>query len=192
MSLSPLSTLRRVITALDALEIDYLIGGSVASSIHGVYRITNDIDMVVVLPSEKANKLAIALQDRFYVDSEMLLNAIEHRSTANLIDLESFVKVDLFIRGDDDWSRIEFQRRVRRSFRDGSEGLEVWLASVEDMLIYKLRWHQMGGGVSDRQWNDILGMLRSYPGEIDFSYLEKWAKFFGLSASLTQVREEVS
>ena len=187
---TPYKSLQRVATAFERLGIPYLIGGSLASSAYGVFRMTNDVDMVIDIRLEQVKPLFEALKDSFYIDEEMIQEAIESRSVANLIDLESFLKIDLFIAGEDEWSRTELKRRVMRTMKEGEDEYSVWFASLEDTILYKLRRYRMGGEVSDRQWNDILGMMKSRPDAIDFEYLSRWTSEFGVGDLLFQAQAE--
>lgn len=189
-SSSPYKSLQRAVTAFERLGITYLIGGSLASSAYGVFRMTNDIDIVIDIRLEQVQPLFEALKDSFYIDEEMIQEAIASKSVVNLIDLESFLKIDLFFAGEDEWSRTELKRRVMRTMKEGEDEYSVWFASLEDTILYKLRRYRMGGEVSDRQWNDIMGMMKSRTGEIDFEYLSRWASEFGVGDLLFQAQTE--
>jgi hypothetical protein len=85
--------------ALDRLGIRYAVGGSFASSVHGVSRVTQDIDVVAALPAELVHELYVAISGRFYADEEVMLDAIRRGSAFNVIHLESGFKFDLFVAG---------------------------------------------------------------------------------------------
>ena len=189
-SSSPYKSLQRAVTAFERLGITYLIGGSLASSAYGVFRMTNDIDIVIDIRLEQVQPLFEALKDSFYIDEEMIQEAIASKSVVNLIDLESFLKIDLFFAGEDEWSRTELKRRVMRTMKEGEDEYSVWFASLEDTILYKLRRYRMDDEVSDRQWNDIPGMMKSRTGEIDFKYLSSWASEFGVGDLLFQAQAE--
>lgn len=110
MTFDPIEVALRVADALDRCGIMYLVGGSVASSINGEPRSTLDIDMVVELTASQVSPLIDALGDDFYADSEALLRAVASRSSANLIDLRTSMKVDLFVAGG---SPIDEQQMAR-------------------------------------------------------------------------------
>ncbi len=181
--LSEAELVLEVVAAIfDRLGIAYMVGGSVASGIHGVYRYTNDIDFVADIPEEKVTALAATLNG-FYADEEMILDAVETNSSFSIIHLEWMIKVDVFIKAHDGWTDELWRRRQLIPVSvDGT--LKAYLPSPEDAILQKLRWFEMGGGVSDRQWSDILGMLRVQEDRLDSDYLRKWARRLSLSEYL--------
>ena len=172
----------KVTTILDRLGISYLIGGSVASGIHGVYRYTNDIDIVADIPVEKIHLLAAALGD-FYADSDTMIDAIQSRTSFSIIHLELMIKVDIFLKANEDWTDEVWRRRTLTPIStDGT--LRAYLPSPEDAILQKIRWFQLGGGASDRQWSDVLGMLKMRSGTLDYDYMKEWAAHLNLSQLL--------
>ena len=95
------------------------------------------------------------------------------------------IKIDIFILKPTSYDQEAFQRR-RKDTLDEEQGLEFYLASPEDIILSKLEWYRMGGGVSERQWNDVLGVLKVQQGNLDITYLQRWAKELGLADLLTQ------
>lgn len=165
----------RVVDALTALGVDYLVGGSLASSLHGIPRATQDVDVVAALRHEHVAPLVAALGREFYIDAEMIHDAIRHRSSFNVIFLESMFKVDVFVLGDTNAARLEMERR--QSITVTSEPPRTLIvASPEDIVLQKLWWYKLGGGVSERQWNDVLGVLKVRGPLLDRAYLQRGAE----------------
>jgi hypothetical protein len=163
----------------DDLGISYMIGGSVASSVHGVFRYTNDIDFVADISAGDVGPLVAAFKD-FYADDEMITDAVETRSSFSVLQLELMIKVDVFIKANDDWTDEVWRRREFDEVSvDGT--VSAYLPSAEDAILQKIRWFQLGGGVSDRQWSDILGVLKMRAEKLDYTYLREWAARLGLS-----------
>ena len=163
-----------VAQTLERLGIPYAVGGSLASSLHGVMRSTLDVDIVADMRLEHIQPLVAALSKEFYADDEMMKDAIEHRSSFNLIHYETAFKVDIFIHKARAFDQMQLERR-RTSVIATDPEESVYVTSPEDVILSKLEWYRMGGEVSDRQWRDILGVLKTRAGELDLEYLRKWA-----------------
>jgi hypothetical protein len=167
-----------VARALERSGVEYTLGGSVATSLQGEPRSTNDIDFAVKLTEHDVRPFVQALGPDFDVDEEALVDAIRRRRSANIFHLPSMTKVDLFIRGGEAFDLSEFSRRIRVEVQP-PEGL--FLASTEDNLLRKLRWFRMGGETSDRQWRDVLGLVRVAGDSFDLAYLRQWATSLGVA-----------
>ena len=163
-----------VAKVFEELQIPYYVGGSLASSAYGPYRATVDADLVADIRPENIDQLVTALSDEFYVDAEMILDAIRHHSSFNLLGHRIFAKVDVFIPKDRAYSHAAFERRTLRQIDPDSER-QVYLASPEDTVLAKLEWYRLGHEVSDRQWADIKNVLEEQKKTIDKSYLRLWA-----------------
>jgi hypothetical protein len=173
---------------LESLGLDYLVGGSLASSVHGVPRSTEDADIALDLPRERVGDLLAALNGGFYVDEERVRSAVARQASFNVIHLETMFKVDLFVIGHDPLGRSELARRQRHAV--GPEAEEVEVASAEDTVLQKLLWYRLGNEVSDRQWRDLVGVLRVQGTRIDRAYLEEWAERLGLHGLLAEALAE--
>lgn len=167
----------RLVRRLEQLAIPYMIAGSVASSHHGRPRATNDADVVIDPNPQALDELVAALlADGYYVDAPIARQALRTRRLFNVIDPESAFKIDLIIRKERPFSREEFARRVRHTFA----GLSVDIATAEDTILAKLEWARKAGG-SERQLDDVAGILQVSGAGLDRAYLDKWAAALGVS-----------
>lgn len=181
----PVAVTLLVIEALEALDVPYLIGGSLASAVHGVARTTVDVDLVADLRPEHAERLAQALSDAFYVDTEAIQDAIRRRSSFNVIHLETMFKVDVFVCKQRPFDQAQFERRTTQVIATDPERT-AYVASAEDTVLTKLEWYRMGGEVSERQWRDVLGVLKVQGERLDLAYLRRWAGALGIADLLEQ------
>jgi hypothetical protein len=179
---------QELLAALDRTETRFVVVGSVASGAHGLARLTNDIDIVLDLPRERVSTLCAELGPAFYADVDMVSRAVAVGRSFNVIHLASACKFDLFPVGNDAFGHSEI---ARREFTAGSvsglETIEFPVASPEDTILAKLVWFRKGGEISDRQWSDILGVIKVQTGRLDRAYLTKWAGVLGVSDLLDQV-----
>jgi hypothetical protein len=169
----------RVAEAIEAAKGSYFVGGSLASSLQGEPRATNDIDMVLELPLGRIGEFVGALGKDFEVDVGMLRDALLHGRSCNIFYLPVVMKVDLFAVGPSPYDEVEFARRRRVPVR--STGETLLIKSPEDTVLRKLLWYCEGGGVSERQWRDVIEVLRVSGGGMDRGYLAQWSKRLGIS-----------
>lgn len=176
-----------VADALERVGVGYFLGGSLASSIQGEPRATNDIDMVVDLGEEQVAPLLEALGPDFDADAEALRRAARERTSWNIVYAPTVTKVDLFVLRDAPFDRSEFARRERVEIRGGRS---LHVKRAEDSVLRKLLWYRAGGEVSDRQWRDLVSVLRQSREVIDGAYLDAWAERLGLQGLLARARQE--
>lgn len=179
----------KVTRVLEKLGIPYYIGGSLASSAFGMARATLDVDLVADIKPEHATALEEALQADFYIDKEMILEAVERQTAFNIIHLETAFKVDVFIVKERLLSRSALMRRVKRNISEDAL-LEIYFASPEDIILAKLEWYKSSGGIAERQWTDILGVIKVQGALLDLDYLKKWAAEISVSELLMKVLHE--
>jgi predicted nucleotidyltransferase len=186
----PLSVLSQVTNILERENITYIVVGSFASSLHGMYRSTADIDILADIKTEQVHPLFEFLRNSFYVDERTIRDAVAQSRSFNAIHFDSVFKVDIFVAGSDEFAMEQLNRRVvRRLSPDKDE--TVYIATAEDTVLAKLQWYRAGNETSSTQWNDVLGVLGTSPNSLDLKYLDNWADRLGLTDLLQRAFEEV-
>jgi hypothetical protein len=180
---SPFKVLCLVANVLEHQRITYVLVGSFASSIHGMYRSTADIDIVADIKPEQVVPLLNALQGSFYVDERAVREAIDRRQSFNAIHFDSVFKIDIFIPKSDEFSRKQIERRELRKLAPDLEQM-IYVATAEDTILAKLRWFDSGGQVSSNQWTDVVGIIGASATKLELDYLNQWADKLGLSELL--------
>jgi hypothetical protein len=187
---SPSEGLLRLLAVFDRLEIPYMIGGSGASSVHGLVRTTADVDIVANV-GDNVQPLVTELQGEFYIDEQQVRAAVEHGRSFNVIHFRSSYKFDIFPLTGDRYQQMQFsRRRYGRSSAITGEPLELAVSSPEDVILSKLRWYRQGGEVSQQQWNDVLGVIATQKDKLDLPYVGEWAQYLGVSDLLDQALAE--
>lgn len=166
---------RQVIAELDALEIPYFVGGSLASSLHGIPRGTMDGDIVITPMPRHCRPLADALSENFVADLDVIVRAVQNEGSFNAIHRQFLCKVDLFVARSGGWHRSQMARRQQAVIGETADA-PVFVASPEDTILAKLEWYRLGGGVSDRQWGDVTGVMKVQAERLDLAYLRQWAR----------------
>ncbi|MBC8183005.1 hypothetical protein H8E88_18025 [candidate division KSB1 bacterium] len=187
----PIKVMSIVTTNLENLGIRYYLVGSVASSVYGIPRATNDVDIVAEIYRPHINQLVESFSEQFYIDGDMIQDAINNKSSFNIIHLDSMTKVDVFILKDTDYAHNEMERRKRHKIEDEPE-ISIYISSPEDVILEKLSWYKLGGSISDRQWQDIVGVIKIQSSNLDMSYLNFWAKKLQLLDLLNKILKETN
>lgn len=178
----------RTVRTLDQLGIEYLITGSIVTSLQGEPRSTHDIDVVVQVSVVDVPRLLEAFpRPRFYVEEGTIREAIRLFGTFNVIDTEEGDKVDFWLFRDEPFDRSRFRRR----YRVNVFGVEMSVPSPEDTILAKLRWTKLSGG-SERHVRDCLGVYEVQALNLDQAYLDEWAATLGVTDLLDEVRKRAS
>jgi len=185
----PIALALDVAAILERLGIPYLVGGSLASSIHGELRSTNDVDFVADVRPSHIAPLLQALLEEFYVSEEAMREALRFGTSFNAIHLPTAVKVDVFIAGGDPFNAERLEHRQRVLVSADPPG-KLFLDTAEHSVLRKLEWYRRGGEVSDRQWRDVLGVLRAKGEQLDAARLDTWAQRLGVADLLERARAE--
>ncbi|MEW6717980.1 MAG: hypothetical protein AB1345_10820 [Chloroflexota bacterium] len=171
----PIAVTAKVTAVLEELGVPYLISGSLASTIYGIVRTTQDSDLVVKLHTEHIEPFVMALRGEFYIDEEMIAGAVARQTSFNIIHRETMFKVDVFIPRQRPFENSQFAR-ARRHIISVEPRVEALVSSAEDILLAKLEWYRLGGETSELQWRDVLGILKVQAKGLDLNYLHSWAE----------------
>ena len=185
----PLVVVATLADVFDRLGIPYLVGGSLASSLYGIPRATNDADLVADVKLKHVEPLTKALENDFYVAGELITEAIRDRSSFNVIYLATMFKADIFLPKKDAFSREEMARARAETIQVADDLRSIRFASPEDTILQKLIWYRLGGEQSGQQWSDIQGVLKIQGTSLDFIYIERFAALLNIADVLERARE---
>ncbi|MGH8924287.1 MAG: hypothetical protein ACRDWA_06585 [Acidimicrobiia bacterium] len=189
--MDPVDLAVRIADVFERLHIPYVLGGSLASSLLGEPRSTNDVDLAVALLVQPINELVQTLAGEFYIEESSVREAVRHRTSFNVIHLGSMLKADIFVLGDKLLDRRQIERR-RRVVVVEEPLATLWVTSAEDQVLRKLCWFRDGGEVSDRQWRDIVGLLAVQVDQLDRHDLDEVSKTLGVNDLLARAWDEVA
>ncbi len=187
----PIIVTLQVIEALDALQIPYLIGGSFASAVHGVPRATMDADIVAELQPGQVEAFAGLMGDAFYLDVATMRQAVQQRSSFKLIHLSTMFNVDIFVFKGRPYDYAQMAHRTPQVLDPGVHR-PVYTASAEDTILTKLDWYRLGGEISERQWRDVLSVIKTQGDRLDMDYLRQWAIALDVADLLERSLSEAS
>ena len=173
---------------LDQLRVEWLTGGSLASSVHGEPRATQDVDMVVALRPRHVKPLWEALRRDYYVDVDEMRAAARAAASFNAVHFASAIKVDFFVAGDDPFEGERLANRQRIETPGGA----IYVDTAEHTLLRKLEWYRRGGEASERQWRDVQAIARIQGDRLDRDRLAFWADRLGVMDLLQRVLMEAA
>jgi len=159
---------------LNASGLGYMLTGSMASNYWGIPRTTHDLDFVLLLEARDVPRILTAFGTGFLVQPEAVRRALKPPHQFNVIDDQSALKIDFWVLKDDEFERCAFGRRTRLTLF----GVPAWVATAEDMILHKLRWHRITP--SERQLGDAAGVYQVQAGRLDLDYLRTWAVRLGV------------
>jgi hypothetical protein len=186
-----LMALAPVLRVLRDLGVRHFVGGSIASSAHGVARASVDGDVVAELARVHVDPFVDALREAYYVPERRIRDAVARRASFNVIHLETMLKIDVFVSRDRPFDRRAFARS-RPAPIEGLGAAPLPISSAEDIVLAKLEWYRRGGEVSDRQWTDVMGVLRASGDVLDLPYLKAGGAELEVGDLLERALDEAS
>ena len=178
--------LKRAVGFFETAGVEWMLTGSLVSSLQGEPRTTHDIDIVVELKTNDVERLLSEFSDeRFYVQEETVRKAIAERSMFNLLDIKEGDKIDFWMLTDDSFDTSRFARRRIEDF----EGLRIPVSAPEDTILAKLRWAKLSGG-SEKQFTDALRVYELQYGVLNQKYLKQWAVTLGVVEAFEKLTDQ--
>jgi hypothetical protein len=184
----PLLVVAHISRAFDQLGVRYVVGGSVASSVYGVPRATQDVDLVAELFGKHVDAFVEMLSGDFYVDADMIRDALARRASFNVVHLATMFKADIFSFTKEPWMESQMTRGRVETLPTDAGPVTIRFASPEDTLLHKLVWFRLGKEISDRQWGDVMGILKVQGERLDAAYLATWADTLGVADLLARAQ----
>jgi hypothetical protein len=172
---------------LESVHIPYYVSGGVASSIHGEPRSTRDLDLVIEIQRDRIDLLVATLQAAGYYCPAGAVEDLQRgrERMLNITHTETIANADLYVT---DTSAFAKSQMARRTLLDVEGMPAFWLISPEDLLLQKLVWGS--GNESQKQWRDVLGILKLQAANLDYVYLTEWAENLGLVDFISQAFTE--
>jgi hypothetical protein len=178
--------LTHVVSTLNSCGIDYMLTGSVASSVQGEPRTSHDIDIVLQVRQSAVPALIQAFSPpRFYLTKESITDAILHQGMFNVIDVSGGDKIDFWILTDEPFDQSRFARKLRQLLF----GIDVCISTPEDTIIQKLYWAKKSGG-SEKQFTDALRVYELQYALLDMTYISRWVKTLHIEEMWTTLRKK--
>lgn len=172
------SALQELVETLNRLAIPYMVGGSLASSLHGIFRSTNDVDIVAAVREEHVAPLVSGLAGNFHADAETINEALNQGRPFTVIHFGSGYKFDIFPTTGDPYFETQLSRsKIQQIALGEKEAMGCSVVTAEDTILAKLAWYRAGGEQSDRQWNDVRGICSVQGTLLDRAYMRKWARY---------------
>lgn len=184
----PIAIALDVARQLDELRVPYVVGGSLASSVHGEPRSTLDVDMVVDLRQAHVAGLSASMRREYYFDAEVAAEAVRLSSSFNAVHLASAIKVDFFVAGTDAFEAERLRHRLGIRIPDTADTV-LWVDTAEHSLLRKLEWFRRGHEVSDRQWRDAASIVAVQGDRLDRARLDHWAGKLGVRDLLRRLMD---
>jgi hypothetical protein len=176
----------KILDLLNENHIDYMITGSLVSSIQGEPRATHDVDIVVNITNTAIFSLTRAfMPPDYYLSESAIEDAIQNKSMFNLLDTTEGDKADFWILTDEPFDQLRFARKHEENIL----GFSMKISSPEDTILMKLRWAKLSGG-SEKQFTDALRVYEVQYANLDLDYMEEWAQALEIKEIWQRLKQE--
>lgn len=181
-NLLPIKVLHDFTEKIERLGIAYMLTGSMAMMRYSVYRFTADVDVVLELKVQDADKIINALEPDYYVPHKTVSRAISTEKMFNVIHQETAFKVDCVLKKSTDFQKRAFERREKTDFY----GREIWIISKDDLIVSKLWWAK--DSLSEKQLTDVKNLMRN---GFDKDYIKNWTDKLKISDLFKKCEREI-
>ena len=171
----------RVIDALNASGVDYMLVGSFSTNAYGIPRSTKDADFVLRLQGDFAPVFYEKLGNDFEVDPQPRFETNTGTFKQEMRFAGTPFTVELFRLSSDPFDQERFRRRVPVKLL----GRDTFIPTAEDVVIMKVRW------LREKDRPDIKNVLTVQRGQLDSPYIEKWCRLHGTLAKLDEIRRSI-
>ena len=163
--------LKKVLVLLEENHIDYMITGSLVSSMQGEPRATHDVDILVNITYSAIPSLVNTfIPPDYYISESAIKDAILRKSMFNLLDTTEGDKVDFWILTNEPFDQSRFSRKHEEKVL----GVSMKISTPEDTILMKLKWAKLSGG-SEKQFTDALRVYEIQYVNLDLNYMEEWS-----------------
>jgi hypothetical protein len=177
----------RMVAALEASGIDYLLVGSYSSNFYGIPRSTKDADFVAVL-GNKIDEVQKALGPEFIWDEQPSFETVTGTYREKLSAPALPFDIEIFHLSKDPHDQSRFQRR--RRVTDVAMGCAIWIPTPEDVIIMKLRWAKIAKRDKDREdVRDVIAVQGD--AALDWSYIHHWCAEHDTRTLLDEIRASI-
>jgi Domain of unknown function (DUF1814). len=181
--LLPVKIVHDFASRVEPLKIEYMLTGSLAMMLYNSYRMTADIDIVVELKYEDADRIINAFEPDYYVPHNRVREAIAREFMFNVIHQETAFKIDLIIKKSNEFQQAAFQRKQKKDFY----GREIFVITLEDLIVSKLLWAKKS--LSEKQLTDIENLMQE---DFDIDYMEVWVRKLKLEDLFNRCRNAIN
>ncbi len=181
-----LELLEKTVKALTLCNIEYMLTGSIVSSLQGMPRSTHDIDVVVFITTADITNIMKAFPKKaYYINKKSIEEAIKNKSQFNILDINEADKIDFWILTDSDFDRSRFSRKQKIVLFN----FEAYVSTVEDTILQKLYWSILSDD-SKKQYYDALNVFEVQYGKMDMEYMDLWSEKLGVKKLLDKIKSE--
>jgi hypothetical protein len=181
-----LELLERTVKFLTKNNIQYMLTGSIVSSLQGIPRSTHDIDIIISITKVDIPKIIKSFpKEDYYVNENSISEAISNKSQFNILDINEGDKIDFWILTDSEFDKIRFERKQKVLLFN----FEAYVSSAEDTILQKLYWSKLSDG-SKKQFNDALNVFEIQYGKLDIKYMADWSKRLGIESLLDKIQSD--